>query len=257
MLDRSTRKKLLEHNWLEVARKDSNPSQTPQRLPEKKQEEIFSYTNVNKLLKAILKSTGTSDNDARRTQLAGLLVKLGIWICIEQYRSKVEQDSDLNSLTINHLVRARDICDAISFRLRKPKIEEEAKKEKLVYLFNWSRIRDVHEVREIDIQDNDTRKFVDFLQEICIEEFGVPFDIVNKIWGNINSDASDIAEYTEIQFESTPVYGGYATGMVRLDSKNKTGQLFMEVWDGVKTRKAQRDLVIKVENEDVYVYRNQ
>ncbi|NAL78419.1 hypothetical protein [Nitrososphaera sp. AFS] len=277
MLERATRKKLIEHNWKEIARRDSNKYQTllrlqknaitmvddltliARRLPEETQKEIFSYTNVNKLLKAILGMlpvNRTNVDDVRRSELAGLLVRLGIRICIEQYRTKVEQDSDLNNLTINHLVRAKEICNAISFRLRMPRIVEEAKKQKLVYLFNWNKVNDVHEVREMDIQDNNTRKFVDYLQDICIEEFGVPLEIINKIWTNIESFAEGIPGYTEMFFKFTPVYGGDLTGRVWLDSKKNTGHLSMEVWDGVKTRTAQRDLVIKVENEEVYVYRN-
>jgi hypothetical protein len=118
MLDRSTRKDLLQHNWLDYARKHSNPSGALKRfrdeaqraindlalfaekLPNETQQAIFNYSNTNKLFTAILKGSpdgqDSSQDNARRTELAALLVRRGSYFCIEQYESKIETSSILN-----------------------------------------------------------------------------------------------------------------------------------------------------------------
>ena len=206
MLPKLTRKKLVEHTWVEIARKDSNPYQTlhrlqrkaitaindlaliAQKLPDEAQKEIFSYTNIKRLASAILRGNEpiagntTTIVDVRRIELAALLVRVGIWICIEQYQTKVEQDSDLNDLTINHLLRALDICNAISFKMKLPQVEEEAEKEDLIYLFNWTRIKEVHESKVFELKGGDTKKFVRLLSDIyCVGSNTSPADVINTI----------------------------------------------------------------------------
>ncbi len=271
MFTKPTRRKLIEHTWVEIARKDSNPYQTlhrlqrmaitamndltlfAQRLPDEAQKEIFSYTNIKKLTSAILGENelilgnSTPIVDVRRIELAALLVRLGIWICIEQYRTKIEQDSDLNDLTINHLLRARDICNAISFKMRLPQVEEEAEKEDLIYLFNWNRIKEVHESKVFELKGGDTQKFARFLSDIyCVGSKMRPADVINTI----SFDQSQNDPYSIIQFEFTDLYGNQCHGSMYLIIEKKTAHLSMFLEDKQTLR---HDFIIKMENENIYV----
>jgi hypothetical protein len=271
LLPKSTRKKLLEHNWEEIASRDSNPYQTlhrlrsmanraindltliAQRLPDEAQKDIFSYTNIKKLASAILRENelivgnSTTIVDVRRIELAALLVRVGIWICIEQYQTKIEQDSDLNDLTINHLLRARDICNAISFKMRLPQVEEEAEKEDLTYLFNWNRIKEVHESKVFELKGGDTRKFVRLLSDIyCVGSKMSPADVINAI----SFDQSQNDPDSNILFEFTDMYGGQCHGSMSLIIEKKTALLSMFLEDKQTLR---HDFIIKMENENIYV----
>jgi hypothetical protein len=271
MLPKLTRKKLIEHNWVEIARRDSNPYQTlhrlrnqairavndlnliAQRLPDEEQKEIFSYTNIKKLVSAILRENelivgNSTAIDVRRIELAALLVRLGIRICIEQYQTKIEQDSILNDLTINHLLRARDICNAISFKMRLPQIEEEAEKEDLIYLFNWNRIEEVHESKVHEIKGQDTKKFVRLLGDIYYARYYYcPPDVINSISFDQTQNDPD----SNILFEFTDYYGGQCHGSISLIMERKTAHLFMHLED---KRTLEHHFIIKMENENIYVY---
>ena len=96
-------------------------------------------------------------HNSRRLQLAAMLVEVGMKVCIEEYQTKIEQDSVLNDLTINHLSKARDICNAISFKVRLPQVQEEANKANLTYLFNWNRIEEINETKVRNLKGEDTR----------------------------------------------------------------------------------------------------
>jgi hypothetical protein len=270
MLPKPTRRKLIEHTWVEIARRDSNPYQTlhrlqrnaimaindltliAQKLPDEAQREIFSYTNIKKLTSAILENelvVGNSSTmvDVRRIELAALLVRLGIWICIEQYQTKIEQDSDLNDLTINHLLRARDICNAISFKMRLPHVEEEAEKEDLIYLFNWNRIKEVHESKVFEIKGGDTQKFVRLLSDIyCVGSNTSPADVINTI----SFDQSQNEPDSNILFEFTDLYGNQCHGSMYLFIEKKIAHLSMFLED---KQTLQHDFIIKMENENIYV----
>jgi hypothetical protein len=272
MLPKPTRRKLIVHTWVEIARRDSNRYQTlhrlqrnaimaikdltliAQKLPDEAQREIFSYTNIKKFTSAILKENelvvgnSTSMVDVRRIELAALLVRLGIWICIEQYQTKIEQDSDLNDLTINHLLRARDICNAISFKMRLPQVKEEAEKEDLIYLFNWNRIKEVHESKVFEIKGGDTQKFVRLLSDIyCVGSNMSPADVINTI----SFDQSQNDPESNILFDFTDMYGGQCHGSMSLMIEKRAAHLSMFLEDKQALR---HDFIIKVENEDIHVY---
>lgn len=225
-----------------------------QRLPDEAQKEIFSYTNIKKLASAILRENelivgnSTTIVDVRRIELAALLVRVGIWICIEQYQTKIEQDSDLNDLTINHLLRARDICNAISFKMRLSQVEEEAEKDDLIYLFNWNRIKEVHESKVFELKGGDTQKFVRLLSDIyCVGSNMSPADVINTI----SFDQSQNDPDSNILFEFTDFYGGQCHGSISLIVEKKTAHLLMHLED---KRTLQHDFIIKMENENIYLY---
>jgi hypothetical protein len=109
MLGNSVRKRLSEHKWLDLMQRDSNPTQTWKRtrsqaqtaiddlvllansLPDDKQEQIFNYENVNRLITSMLRQPFWIDPDhdqldGRRTQLAALLAEKGLERCIIQLK---------------------------------------------------------------------------------------------------------------------------------------------------------------------------
>src|SRR6476620_1953411 len=126
MLQNDSRRKLLEHNWVETRKKTHNSSQTLNRfgkqanvalddlalLAKKLPEDyvlrkIFTQKNLRVLLQSILHGNKRSylvddeeldvdiDDNIRRAQLAALMIKIGIDFCIDQYKSTIEQSSIL------------------------------------------------------------------------------------------------------------------------------------------------------------------
>ena len=273
MLTKDTHRRLKEHGWLEIEKKHSNPyvalnrfkhqateaiddlTLIAQKLPDATLKDIFNYTNIKKLTSAVLNdnellvgdSTTTAD-DVRRLQLATLLVEIGIQTCIEQYQSKIEQDSILNELTISHLSRAREICNAISFKVRLPHLEEEAEKRDLVYLFNWNRIKEIHEIKVSELKEEGTKQFVGLLSDIYYGHTLVPPDVINTI--SFNQTEED--RNSNILVEFTDFYGGQCHGRISLNLEKKTAHLSMHTED---KRILQHDFVIKIENENLYVYK--
>ncbi len=270
------RKKLNAHNWLEIARRDSNPSQTlyrfrsqgnraindlillAEKLPDDTLKDIFNYTNISKLASAILEknevgdSTTVDEDAGRRIQLATRLVEIGIETCINQYQSKIEQNSVLNKYVIDELREARDLCNEISFKIRLPRIEEAAKKEDLIYLFNWNKIEEVYEPKVVsDLKGEQTKKFAEFLESKYYDLMSMrgirsmPLGVINMI----HFDRS----YTErhvMDFEFTDIDGYRVKGEITLFGQ-KTPVLYMEI-EGETM--AQRNFVIRKENDDILMY---
>ena len=173
------------------ARAISELAMLANKLPNEEQGKIFDYDNVECLLQAILKGNDQKLNyyskaeeenketiifqkenieydnnfNSRITHLAALLVREGIKICIDQYKSKIEQDSTLNQATIDKLKNAVEICDAIAFKLYSPKIELITKKQKLTYLFNLNRITEVSINEPSGIPGSDNKKLIEFLKK--------------------------------------------------------------------------------------------
>jgi hypothetical protein len=145
MLEKSTIKKLSEHDWLTFVKHDANPSQTSFRfksqanraikdlvlladkLPNTIQKEIFSYLNIQELVKSILKENFDTDSDgeARRAHLAALLVKEGIEVCAQYYRSRVEGNPILNQPLLDQLYRISNFCEEIAYKVGSRDIYED------------------------------------------------------------------------------------------------------------------------------------
>lgn len=146
MLGKSVYKSFLELNWLEIERKESNPSQfwhrirdhanrainelilLANKLPDEKQEQIFNYVNMKELIESVL--TKTDDHtipdeelsDVRRTQLAALLVEEGVKVCIKKYKSLFSETPTLAEPIIDQLNKAKGICrDSIYSRPKSAK----------------------------------------------------------------------------------------------------------------------------------------
>jgi hypothetical protein len=224
LLQKDSRKKLRERNWKDIARKDTNLSGTLARfkrqsddairdltllankLPNEEQESIFDYENIQALIEAILqanneglhsyskandKSVVKGDNrdydnrfNSRITHTAALLVREGVKFCIDQYKSKLEQDSRLNQATIDKLNDAAEICDAIAFKLHSRSTVEStsSNKEKLFYLFNWDKVTSTNSDSPDDISGEDNRLLFQFIKDKLGDSLnkwvdGRPFEI--------------------------------------------------------------------------------
>lgn len=158
MLHNSTKKRLREHNWIEFERDDGNPSQTwrrvrnasinaindlaliAQKVPEDKQNEIFSYENVQKLLTSMFGSKSDYIHKTfslRQLELASLLVEIGTSVCKSQIQKLNIDTLALAEATINHLDKSVDICKAVSYRIELNKLEEQGAEDDLIFLFRW------------------------------------------------------------------------------------------------------------------------
>ena len=148
MLTKHMRKKFQEHDWLEIARRDSNPNQTllrlkrqakraigdlallARKLPNDNQKAIFNYANIQELVNSILNVNTETDArveesifnwsdieivpDARRTELAALLVRRGTDFCIKEYQNVIQPNHILNEPILSQLLKSVDICRGIS-----------------------------------------------------------------------------------------------------------------------------------------------
>jgi hypothetical protein len=166
MLDKQTRKKLLEREWPEIKLQESNPTQTlvrlrniaikaindltlvAQKLPEDTQKEIFTPSRIDGLIQNIFYKgnlyhfQGHHQDifDPRRAELAALLVERGVHLNSVQYRMLNKDTLSLVEPTINHLEQSVSICKDIARKLELKKIEEEAEQMELVYLFSWKKM---------------------------------------------------------------------------------------------------------------------
>jgi hypothetical protein len=194
MLEKSTLKRLREHNLIELLKKDPNPSQTlgrlrsqvdrairestlvAKQLPKRTHAQVFGCTNIEELVKAILEGNSNDDSDDSNgnfdgnvIHIAAMLVREGIDYCVKQYTSKIEQSSRLNRATIDKLNEACQICDAIALKIYSPSIESAAKAENLMYLFNWNNIDEVN-ISDIgsdgDSVSDDNKTLICLLKEI-------------------------------------------------------------------------------------------
>jgi hypothetical protein len=267
MLEKVTRKELLKHNWLDYARNHSNSSVALKRfrdqaqraindlalfaekLPEETQQEIFNYSNTNMLFSAILKGgpdgQDSSQYNARRTELAALLVRRGSYFCIEQYESKIETSSILNKSNINNLKNSIDICDTIAFKTKLQEIRSVEPKDR-IFLFNWSKIEEiVHDTPVSGLEGEHTKNFVAFYEK----EFGtpgVPIEIIHHIRLEPFEECARTFEFSD----ASGMMG--VTGVMSIDLEHKVAELRVNEGNEVKL---QRNLVVQKQNDgDLYVF---
>jgi hypothetical protein len=162
------RKKLKEQNWESIMEEESNASQTWKRdikdkvitvlsdlillahkLPNDKQEEIFTIQGVEKLISALLfpreKDFDYDQFDVRRTNIAALLVEKGLTKCISQYSKIIQPRQELNEDLITGLQKSSRICNVIALELQTQQLKLEqlqSKSNNLSYLFNWNKIQE-------------------------------------------------------------------------------------------------------------------
>ena len=183
MLQKRVRKRLDEQNWIDMLERESNPSLTPRRLvdqaqraindltllarkmPNEKLANVFMYDNLKGFIEAILQSerkVHERNFDSRTTQLAALLVNLGIEYCKHEYEQNVEQHPSLNRATKEKLDAAVEICDAVALKSHSNPLSHY--KGGLIYLFNWNNIQPVLELTAVhEVQGEDNIRLLDYL----------------------------------------------------------------------------------------------
>jgi len=272
MLRKDVRGKLIEHNWVDIKNKISNPSQPLKRfrkeidvalddmallakkLPEDNLQNMFTPKNLGLLLYSILYGNDPrysldeemySDIDykVRRVQLAALMAKTGINFCIEIYETKIEHNSILNEPIINQLKKSIEICDEIVAKMYMPQVQSTANKNNLHYLFNGAKIIDTYSKRMDELRNDNVKKFVEF----CYQHLGNAHPIVE-----IESISRDgINQYGEdIKFDLVDEYGTHIVGKLAMDleASINTATLYDDELKPVI------DLVLRKENGGWYIY---
>lgn len=251
MLHNSTKKRLREHNWIEFERDDGNPSQTwrrvrnasinaindlaliAQKVPEDKQNEIFSYENVQKLLTSMFGSKSDYINKTfslRQLELASLLVEIGTSVCKSQIQKLNIDTLALAEATINHLDKSVDICKNVSYRIELNRLEEKG----LIFLFSWSKLRTRDENRLIRFLSDETD---DPTLLYLIHDTSVPGIKRYEVWAyNPNDNENE------------------RTGILSIELKpaeNKARLSFRYDENGYELVK---DLIVKSDYNDYYIY---
>lgn len=168
MLHNETFKRLREHNWLEIKKNDSNPSQTIHRIkvnaersvqelglladkvPDAIQEDVFTADNMGFLISKILKVGGFWVNgvpsshsgrlEARRTQISARLIKKCTGFCILQIQMLFPETRALLEPTIKQLRQSVAICDDIANQIELKEVRDIGRERNLELLFNWDEI---------------------------------------------------------------------------------------------------------------------
>lgn len=168
------RKQLNEQSWLRIIEEDSNATQTwkrirgkaitaindlillAEKLPDDKQEEIFSKLNIDKLANSILfplrKDFDYDEYDSRRIRLAAILAEKGIRKCISQ-TSKIARRPEFIEDFIAGLRKSISNCAVIALETEVLSIQSQ--NTILTYLFDWNNIPGNHE-------DNKLKEFLKY-----------------------------------------------------------------------------------------------
>jgi hypothetical protein len=263
MLENETYRKLRERNWLEIVRKESNPSQFWHRirdnvrktidqlallatkLPDDKQEEIFNYGDIKKLITSIFTKNNSSSpidelSDARRTHLAALLVEEGMKVCIKKYELLLNDTPALTEPTIRELNRAKDICKEIAYKvdLNQRKLAIQKEEEKSAYLFSWNRI-----------PGTDNGKLAEFIRD----EFGeFNFKWIKSITKK-NRGETIFFSYRDDPKPPRVFY-------IRLNADRKSAIAYNydpEDKEDTINNKHQTNLVVKAQYDNLYIYQKE
>lgn len=271
MLQKDIRRRLLEHSWLDIKKKLSNPSQTLHRfkkqadvtlndlallakkLPDDSLSKMFTQDNMRILLRAIL--YGNSDNiyfggpedrytqvdyNIRRAQLAALMTRTGINFCIEQYESRIEQNSVLSEPIIDQLKKASRICDEIVTKLYLPQMELRAQKENEIYLFDGAKINDIFQTSMDIIRDENIKNFVN----LCRAEFeAAPINKIEEI-----SISIPCADVQDIKFDLVDYFGDHIIGLMSLGIETDGATLYDD------KRSPLKDFILRKENNGYFIY---
>jgi hypothetical protein len=256
MLGKAARSRILERNWLDVEKRESNPYQfwhrirdqantglrdlvlLANKLPEDKQDEIFNYINMKRLVASVL-AHPDKPPDVRRTHLAALLVEEGLKVCIEKYESLLSETPQLTEPTIDHLKKTKLYCKEIAYAVDLDERKFVREQKELHYLFNWTRI-----------PGSDNNKLVKFIKE----EFG-EFE-VNWIKAINKQDEDNTIFFSYRNFPDAP-----HVFYIKLDKARGSAIAYNydpddedEVED--KNKSKQITLVIKSQYDNLYVYSN-
>jgi len=260
------RKKLREHNWLELARKDPNPSATLRRLtyeankaindlvllaeklPDDRVAEIFSKANTGKMVHQILEGNRYEKKDVafegRITQIAALLVRLGTTECIKQYQLKVEPNSILNEPIINHLKRTHEICDEIASKMYLPNIKSKIGSD-VAYFFNWNKVDEMSDIPPDKVRGDDNKTFINFVRY----PHGYSDDNIEYVRRIHFRDDFREADRLEFKWINNQVHLDNE-GYLELAKIDMCVKVFFYFGD---TEKLVTTLPIRIDNDDTYV----
>jgi hypothetical protein len=163
MFDKSTIKELTKHNLLDALENDSNRSQRLLRMreisergireltllasqiPKSTHVKIFTYANMEKLLKAMLE--GNPDDrmadlqfEVEMSRISAMLIRECVNYCARLYSLGIEPDRTLNQTVLDKLTNAVELCEAIAFKTFIMQTESLGREESTHYLFNWDKI---------------------------------------------------------------------------------------------------------------------
>ncbi|MGC1132333.1 MAG: hypothetical protein WA941_05895 [Nitrososphaeraceae archaeon] len=181
------RKKLSEHSWLEIVRRDSNPSDILRRLidnanksindlmllvdklPDDKQAEIFRYDNMDRLLRTMLRGPIHDSGDSwvnknrvsRRAHLSSMLVTIGIQFSKMVYENALERNPTLKRATIEKLDDAIEMCEAIALKAYSHPLSSYS--SGLVFLFNWNNITNLESTNHERVKGDDNIELVRYI----------------------------------------------------------------------------------------------
>ena len=259
MLGNSIRKRLSEHKWLDFISHESNPTQTWKRiqsqaqkaiddlilladsLPDDKQQQIFNYENVYRLVRSILRqpfSTYPLDNDeldGRRIQLAASIAEKGLEMCITKYKTLVEKDEMLSAANVSLLQNAINLSNHIALKIQLQQRELKTKNENLIFLFNWANV--LH-------NDNSSR-----LRQFLKREFDL------KEWidiATINKTEDDNTISFNIKEDDNKDDNNLTSISIKLND-NKTSAA-LSIYDEYGIGRHSKNLIVKDENGSLNVY---
>jgi len=226
------------------------------KLPDDSLSKMFTQDNMRMLLRSIL--YGNYDNidygdpedqhtqvdyNIRRAQLAALMTRTGINFCIEQYESRIEQNSVLSEPIIDQLKKASRICDEIVTKLYLPQMELRAQKENEIYLFDGAKINDIFQTSLDKIRDENIKNFV----ELCGAEFGnfpiIKIEEIYVSWSSTN--VMDIKfDLLALEYPSNK----HIKGFMSLGTEINVATLCDDTGQSLK------DFVLRKENNGYYIY---
>ena len=115
------------------------------QIPKSTHVKIFTYTNMEKLLKAVLE--GDPDDrmadlqfEVEMSRISAMLIRECVNYCARLYSLGIEPDRTLNQTVLDKLTNAVELCEAIALKIFIRQTESLGREESTHYLFNWDKI---------------------------------------------------------------------------------------------------------------------
>ena len=195
MLTKSTRKKLLEHNWIDFKERESNPYQSQLRIkrqcrqamrdlalivkkiPNEELFEVFDEGIINDLITSLLYHREENQWGKKiltiNAELASVFAGLGIYACLNEFQITHKGSPNTVKPIIERLENTFGICKEIGDKSRLARLQKESLKNNQKYICRLS-----------DFENDEIGKFKDYLKELKIP----PFDYgeIETIAHNVN-----------------------------------------------------------------------
>ena len=215
-------------------------------LPDDKQQQIFNYENVYRLVRSILRQPYWIDQldndqldndelDGRRIQLAASIAEKGLEMCITKYKTLVEKDEMLSAANVSLLQNAINLSNHIALKIQLQQRALKTKNENLIFLFNWAKV--LH-------NDNSSR-----LRQFLKREFDL------KEWidiATINKTEDDNTISFNIKEDDNKDDNNLTSISIKLND-NKT-RATLSIYDKNGIGRQSKNLIVKDENGSLNVY---